>query len=219
MACQVRAVLFDLDGVLVESELVHFAATRAAWEALGLGTLDEVEYATWMLGRPDRDGLTDLLRARGLPAEHLPELLERKAAAYAERFATEVQPLPDGVETVRAASAAGLRIGIVSGSLAAEIALALERAGVAGLVDVVVSGDEVTRGKPDPEPYLLAAVRLGLSPGACVAVEDAPAGVAAARAAGMRCLAVDRHGWGDRLRGADLVVTRLGWEALQAVVT
>ena len=213
-----RAVLFDLDGVLIDSEPAHFAATRAALEDLGLGTLDEADYARWMLGRPDHSALADYLAARGLSPDLLPALLERKAARYAERFAVDVRPLDDGVETLRAAHAAALAIGIVSGALAAEIAWAIERLGIAGLVAVVVSGDEVACGKPDPEPYLLAARRLGLEPGACVAVEDAPAGVTAARAAGMRCLAVDRQGWGERLAAADLVVTRLSWKQLSRLL-
>ncbi|GBD17286.1 Phosphorylated carbohydrates phosphatase [bacterium HR26] len=213
-----RAVLFDLDGVLIDSEPAHFAATRAALEDLGLGTLDEADYAKWMLGRPDHSALAEYLAACGLPAERLPALLERKAARYAERFAVEVNPLDDGVETLQAAHAAGLPVGIVSGALATEIAWAIERLGIAGLVAVVVSGDEVACGKPDPEPYLLAARRLGLEPGACIAVEDAPAGVSAARAAGMRCLAVDRQGWGEQLAAADLVVTRLSWEALSRLL-
>ncbi len=213
-----RAVLFDLDGVLIDSEPAHFAATRAALEDLGLDTLDEADYARWMLGRPDHRALADYLAARGLPADLLPTLLERKAARYAERFAVEVRPLDDGVETLRAAHAAGLPLGIVSGALAAEIGWAIERLGIADLVAVVVSGDEVACGKPDPEPYLLAARRLGLEPELCVAVEDAPAGVSAARAAGMRCLAVDRQGWGERLAAADLVVARLSWEALRQLL-
>ena len=213
-----RAVLFDLDGVLIDSEPAHFAATRAALEDLGLGTLDEADYAQWMLGRPDHSALADYLEARGLSPDLLPALLERKAARYAERFTSEVRPLDDGVETLRAAYAAALAVGIVSGALAVEIAWAIERLGIAGLVDATVSGEEVARGKPDPEPYLLAAHRLGLERGACVAVEDAPAGVTAARAAGMRCLAVDRQGWGKQLAGADLVVSRLSWEALRLLL-
>lgn len=210
--------MFDLDGVLIDSEPAHFAATRAALEDLGLGTLDEADYAQWMLGRPDHSALADYMAARGLSPDLLPALLERKAARYAERFAVDVHPLADGVETLQAVYAAALAVGIVSGALAVEIAWAIERLGIAGLVDTVVSGEEVARGKPDPEPYLLAARRLGLEPSVCVAVEDAPAGVTAAKAAGMRCLAVDRQGWGEELGAADLVVSRLSWEALSRLL-
>jgi len=138
-------------------------------------------------------------------------VLEIKAAAFARRFPREVRPLTDGQATLRAMAEAGYRIAIVSGALASEIAMVVERFGLGRWVEATVSGDEVPEGKPNPAPYLLGAERLGVPPEACLVIEDAPPGVRAAKRAGMRCLAVDRTGDPEALyaAGADQVVTQL----------
>jgi HAD superfamily hydrolase (TIGR01509 family) len=181
-----RAVAFDLDGVVVDSEPTH---ERANVEYLGgLGVTLDPELAAAMLGRRVRD-LTDAVAAQaGLPPEDtfagreevFWRLLERQPPA----------PMPGLRPALARLAAAGLPLAVASSGTHRYVAHVLDRLGVAGAFAAVVSGEEVAHGKPDPAIYLLAAARLGIDPAACVAVEDAPHGIAAARAAGMRVVAV-----------------------------
>ena len=207
----IRAILFDMDGVLIDSEPVHQAAVADALTAVGLPPLAPGDYERVFLGRTDWLGFRDYLQETGRADVDLVEVLEIKAAAFARRFPREVRPLTDGQATLRAMAEAGYRIAIVSGALASEIAMVVERFGLGRWVEATVSGDEVPEGKPNPAPYLLGAERLGVPPEACLVIEDAPPGVRAAKRAGMRCLAVDRTGDPEALyaAGADQVVTQL----------
>jgi beta-phosphoglucomutase-like phosphatase (HAD superfamily) len=90
-----------------------------------------------------------------------------------------------------------------------KVAFGMQALKLNGIFEVIVSGDDVTHGKPDPEIYITAAQRLGVAPVACVAIEDAPAGVEAAKRAGMRCIAVTNSVPGEQLQKADLIVASL----------
>ena len=181
MSDAIEAVIFDLDGVLVDSEPVHWRASQrlfaphhlaAAEYACFIGVAVE-PYMTWAR---ERFGLREPV-ARLI--EHYGE------AVTAEIEAGELAPLDGARELIEASRARGLRVAVASQSIAAWVEAALRSAGLDGRFDAVVAGDEVERGKPAPDVYLLAAERLGVAPERCVAIEDSPAGVRSAAAAGM----------------------------------
>jgi HAD superfamily hydrolase (TIGR01509 family) len=214
---RVEAILFDMDGVLVDSEPAHEAATDEVTRAVGLGPVDAASFARYFFGRTDYVGYRDYLAARGRPDLDLDELLERTAEAFARRFSEAVRPFDDGLETLRRAHAAGYRLAIVSGARNSEIALVVERFGLAPYLELTVGGDDVPVGKPSPAPYLTAGRRLGLEPASCLVIEDAPPGIASAKAAGMRCLAVDRLGQPAALAAADRIVSRVSLAEVEAL--
>jgi len=181
-----RHVVFDLDGVLVDSEPTH---ERANVEYLaGLGVTLDPALAAAMLGRRVRD-LTDAVAAQaGAPPEEV--FAGREAVFWRLLEQAPPPPMPGLRPALARLAAAGLRLAVASSGTRAYVAHVLDRLGVADAFAAVVSGEEVVVGKPDPGVYLLAAERLGADPAACVAVEDAPHGIAAARAAGMRVVAV-----------------------------
>jgi HAD superfamily hydrolase (TIGR01509 family) len=191
-----RAVAFDLDGVLVDSEPTH---ERANVEYLaGLGAILDPELAAAMLGRRVRD-LTDAVAEQaGLPPEEA--FAGREAVFWRLLEQAPPPPMPGLKPALARLAGAGLQLAVASSGTRAYVAHVLDRLGVADAFAAVVSGEEVADGKPDPGIYLLAAERLGADPGACVAVEDAPHGIAAARAAGMRVVAVPHA----RTRALDL---------------
>ena len=181
-----RHVVFDLDGVLVDSEPTHERATAEYLAGLGI-TLDPA-LATAMLGRRVRD-LTDAIAAQaGVPPEEV--FAGREAVFWRLLEQAPPRPMPGLRPALARLAAAGLRLAVASSGTRAYVEHVLDRLGVAGDFAAVVSGEEVADGKPDPAVYLLAAERLGADPVACVAVEDAPHGIAAARAAGMLVVAV-----------------------------
>ena len=124
--------------------------------------------------------------------------LSKSQSYYADRYREimlssyreQAEALPGAVDAVRDTSAAGVRVAVASSSIAPWVGACLERLGLTGAFDAVVTGSDVKEGKPDPEIYLLAASTLGVSPGDCLAIEDAPAGIESAHRAGMTCWAV-----------------------------
>jgi beta-phosphoglucomutase len=180
-----RAVLFDMDGVLIDSYGAHLRSWRSLAAERGL-PFSEEDFARHF-GRTGREVVTIFWPGRA-----------SLAAAYAARkealFRREVErsfPAADGArELAGSLHAAGFALALASSGPPDNVALVLDRLGIASCFGAVVTGADVRRGKPDPQVFLLAAQRLGAPPARCVVVEDAPVGVAAAHAAGMRAVAV-----------------------------
>jgi len=209
-----RAVLFDCDGVLADSEPLHLRAFQHVLAPLGI-TLTPEAYVADYLGFDDRDVFTEALHAAGHPASaaDIEALMRRKAVGFRRILESEVRIYP-GV-TAFVSACAGLPLAVVSGALREEIEIVLQRAGIRAAFTTIVAAEDVVAGKPDPEGYLrgLAALRQAVGPIAaaeCLVVEDSLAGLEAARRAGMRRLAVTNSYRADHLRDAsDLVVSTL----------
>ncbi|MEU3062477.1 HAD-IA family hydrolase [Streptomyces subrutilus] len=203
MKLHADALLFDNDGTLVSSmDSVHRCWTRWAREH---GITEERFAAVELHGRPAAEIIAELL-----PAERRAAALTRIEALEVEDVAGGVVLLP-GTEELLSALPAG-RWAVVTSATRPLAEARLREAGIGA--PVLVAADDVTRGKPDPEPYLLAAGRLGADPARCVVFEDAPAGLAAARAAGMRTVALTTTHPAGELR-ADLVVPDLSAVSVQ----
>jgi HAD superfamily hydrolase (TIGR01509 family) len=180
------AVVFDLDGVLIESEQVWDTAREQLVRERG-GTWDE-RATTDMMGMSSKEWssyMHDRLRVPMTPAEVNDDVVRRVAAAYEERLPL----LPHAVETVRELGGRW-RLGVASSSNRPIIELVLDRMGVRDCFAAVVSSEEVENGKPAPDVYLAVARELGADPTDCVAIEDSTNGIKAAVAAGMRTIAV-----------------------------
>ena len=193
-----RAILFDFNGVLLDDEPIHSELLLEILAAEGV-QVSETTYWARYVGLDDRQAFRRAFvdNALDLSDRRCAALVECKAERYAERVAAAGYPFFDGArELVEEAAAAGWLLGIVSGALRAEIEAALGSAGLGeGLFEVLVSAQDVAASKPDPEGYLqgfagLAARAPGLEPSRVLAIEDTPTGLEAARAAGLRRLAV-----------------------------
>jgi len=198
----IEAVLWDLDGVLVDTAQFHFQAWRQLLGELGR-SLSEEEFGRTF-------GLRNDLVLRNLlghvPAEEVQRLAERKEALFREHAAGRVAALPGAVELVRRSRESGRRNALVTSTPRANIDFVLKQVGLAGRFDTIVAAEDVSNGKPDPEGYLLAALRLGAAPVRCLVVEDAPGGIEAARRAGMRSLGVTTTHSREELAAADVIV-------------
>jgi HAD superfamily hydrolase (TIGR01509 family) len=178
--------VFDLDGVIVDSEPIHELANDQYLARLGAtvdGSLRED-----MMGRRVRDLAEAIAERLGrAPAEVLAE----REAIFRELLERDgVKPMPGLEPAIARFAEAGIPLAVATSGTRAYVELVLQRLGVRAAFQVVVSGEDVTRGKPDPETYLLAAELLGAAPRDCVALEDTFHGVAAASAAGMHAIAV-----------------------------
>ena len=209
------AVLFDFNGVLVDDEDVHFEAFRRILAVPGVTIAHDV-YRRY-LGYDDRGTIAALLahygRSPDVDEDDLARLVARKQASYAQ-LAGQHPRLGFGARAlVQALRDAGVPLAVVSGARRAEIDAVLDASSLRGCFTAVVAAEDVARGKPDPEGYRLALTRLEQAAGmrlAGVAVEDAPAGLQAARAAGLRCVGLATTCPAAELVGADDIVASLG---------
>ncbi len=222
-----HAILFDFDGVLADTERLHLRAYQEVLGEQGV-RLSADEYYRHYLGLDDYHVLLAIARNCALPPgdARVRSLLERKARRYADLIATSPL-LFDGVETLVRAWSRHVPLAIASGALRHEIETVLERAQLLDGFAAIVSANDVAHGKPAPDPFLVALERVraamasdarkgtacraptgtrDLSPHGCVVIEDSLPGIAAAKAAGMRVVAVATNHPPGRLTEADLVV-------------
>jgi len=214
-----RALVFDFNGVLVHDEPLHLALFQRVLGEEGIRLESDAYYSDY-LGLDDRSCVAAVLEAEGRPAGpgFVARIVARKAAYYQEAVRRDGYPfLPGAIELVREAAAA-MPVALVSGALRDEVEGALRQAGLTGVFKRVVTAEDVARGKPDPEGYALAVAAINgepplpsrlVHPHECAAIEDSPAGIAAAAAAGLRTIGIAHSYSRESLGEADVVVSSL----------
>lgn len=185
-----EAIFFDFDGVLLDSEPVHFACWSEVLAPLGI-RMDWETYATTCIGVADREMLARFA-SRADPPRTVAELWAQYPAKQAcfRRRMTGAPPFPEGLREFVESLAKDYRLAVVSSSSRNEVEPMLERAAIRSFLGTVVCGEDVARHKPAPDPYLLAAARLGVT--SALVAEDSEAGLASARAAGFDVVRIPR---------------------------
>ncbi len=205
-----QAAIFDLDGTLIDTYEAHQAAWRDACARNGI-ELTPAMFA-WSFGRTNPSIIRRFWQDAGRPepdAETIDRVADQKESEFRAELVRRFPAMPGVPELMEGLHAAGFGIAIGTSAPRENLDLALRELGVAELVTASVCGPEVAHGKPDPEVFLLAASRLGVDPSRCVVVEDAGAGIDAARAGGMASIGLVSTGrTPEELAHADLVVDR-----------
>lgn len=189
MSAPHTSVIFDLDGTLVDSEPNYYEATRRTLTAFAGDTDFGWERHTGYIGIGTRETLEILGARYGIEAP-VEELLDATNRSYLELARASTPVYPEMRTFVERLHATGVPMAVASGSSRAAIEAVLGGTGLDAFLTTLVSAEEVGRGKPEPDVFLEAARRLGAEPARCVVFEDAPPGALAARAAGMRCVAL-----------------------------
>lgn len=200
----IKGFIFDLDGVLTDTAEYHYRSWKRLAGELGIPFTREDNES--LRGIPRRQSLMLILRERQFPEERILEMMEAKNNYYLE-FIRDITPrdlLPGARELLEEIRAAGLQSAV--GSASKNAPEVLERLGITNLLDAVAHGSSVERQKPAPDLFLHAATQLDLTPAECVVVEDAAAGIEAARAGGFHSIGL---GPAERVGEADLVLPSL----------
>lgn len=200
-----KAVLWDLDGVLVDSAPFHFQAWQELFQSVGKG-FAEADFGRTFGLRNDAI-LTDILGE--LTSAEVERLAQRKEGLYRDKVAGRVVAIPGAIDVLRRLQQRGRKIAIVSSTTRENVRVVLSSLGLEGVFEAVVAEEDAPKGKPDPQGFLVAAEKLGVAAAECVVIEDAPGGVEAAKRAGMRCIGVTTSRPREALASADLVVDRL----------
>lgn len=200
-----QCVIFDMDGVIIDSEPLHYKVFEQYCGELGFEASEE-EYDSF-IGSTDLDMFT-FLRDK----YHLPETVENMVQYKRTMFFDylkhmDKKPIQAVDELIRELASKGIKLALASSSDMDIIHLILDKFGIAHFFDVVVSGTELERSKPAPDIFLKAAERLNVEPGACLVIEDSRNGIAAAKAAGMKCIGFRNPNSGNQdLSAADKII-------------
>ena len=201
------AVLFDLDGVIVDTLHYHYLAWNYMFGKRG----GAVSKHTVLLneGRNSREILPILMQETGviIPPQQQEQFIEEKRAYY--RSIVQVQQYPSAFDVIDKLKSRGLKVALVTACALTNMQHSLSSEQQAHF-DFIITGDEVARAKPFPDPYLTAARKLGIEPARCVVVENAPLGIEAAGKAGMYCVAIETTLGREYLASADCILGTIG---------
>lgn len=186
----IRALIFDMDGLMVDTEPIYWEVARALAQQYGTRVADAT--LRRMMGRSGLEAMGLFARECGITTASPADLLREREQGMIARYTAGVAPLP-GLHAIIDRFRGRLRLAVATSSPRKYTDVLLPALGLAEVFDVVQTGDDVTRGKPDAEIYLKCMERLGVAPAECVVLEDSPAGALAGKRAGAYVIAVPTH--------------------------
>jgi beta-phosphoglucomutase family hydrolase len=201
-----EAVLWDMDGVIVDTADYHYNAWREIFAERGVKFM-KADFMNYFGRR--HDTIIHFALGKKIPPDELEKITEKKQALFRRNVVKNIRPMPGALELIKSLNQNGIKTAIASSAMPANIDVILKGLSIENAFQAIVYGTEVAEGKPSPLVFQLAAKKLGVKPSDCVVIEDAIAGVAAAKRAGMKCLAVTNSHPGNSLKKADLIVDSL----------
>jgi beta-phosphoglucomutase family hydrolase len=200
-----RAILWDMDGVLVNTGEYHYAAWKKTFDELAVPFSRDQFRATFGM---NNTGILEIIYGTKLPSEEEGQISERKESLFREAVKGNAKLLPGVEDALKNFSAGNFKQAIASSAPPKNIKVLVQELRIGKYFDAIVSGYDIP-GKPDPAVFLKAARQLGVDPEHCTVIEDAVAGVEAAKNAGMKCIAVTTTNTAEALSKADLILDSL----------
>jgi len=202
-----KTILWDMDGVIADSNSFHFAAWQETFAKRGIEFTKE--YFTKLFGTRN-DFIIHSVMGEELPERDVKIMIQEKEENFRRKARGNITPFPGVVKLLNVIKNGNFKLGLVSSAPQENIDLVIGELNLEGFFDCIVFGQEVSESKPSPQIYLLAAEKLEVAPKDCVVIEDSPLGVKGAKSAGMRCLAITNTHPRQELEDADKVVDSLG---------
>ncbi|MFD2147713.1 HAD family hydrolase [Mucilaginibacter antarcticus] len=220
MASKQFAVIFDMDGTMVDNTQYHFKSWQVLFKKYDKGNLTEQTYKGEISGTPIIDTVTRIFAEADVATRQL--LLKEKEGLYRKFYSPYIGPI-NGLENLLIElKDAGVKLAIASSATVDDIDFVLNHVKVAQYFDVIIDGNRVSKGKPNPQIFLKAAADLGVLPKDCIVFEDSIAGITAGHAAGMKVVGITTAHPAERLQPTDLVIndfTELNPQRLAALFT
>jgi len=208
-----KAAIFDLDGVIVNTVPLHFKAWQKMFKEYGRDFTFE-DYKEKVDGIPRTDGARAILN--DISEDELKKASEKKQCYFLKHLESEkILVYNSTVDLIKNFKEKSLKIAVISSSK--NCLSILKKITLVDLFDVIITGNDITKGKPDPQVFFMAAEKMSVKSGECVVFEDAVLGVEAAKRAGMKCVGIDRYDEPDRLNKADLVISDLAEVDLEKI--
>lgn len=198
-----KACIWDMDGVIADTGYYHFLSWRETLKEYGVD-LKESDFKKTFGMRNE-----EIVEIVFGDLSKVGEIAEKKERKYRELARGKINLLPGVGKLLDGLRARGWKQALASSTPLENIKLIVNETGIASFFEVIISGEDVKKGKPDPEVFLKTSQKLGVNPENCVVIEDAPAGIKAANSAGMRCIGVATTHGEDKLKEANLVVRTL----------
>ena len=203
---RLEAVLWDLDGVIADTADYHYRAWEDIFKEKGV-TFTREDFMRHFGQR--HDTIIRFALGGNIPPDEFEVITERKQQEYRRLVAKNIKPLPGAIELIKSLNNYHIKTAIASSAPLENVEIIIRGLGIEACFQAIACGTEVPEGKPSPQIFLRAAQKLVVEPGNCLVIEDAIAGVAAAKRAGMKCVAVTNSHPGSSLKKADLIVDTL----------
>ena len=201
-----KAVIWDMDGVIVDTARYHLKGWQIVFQKRGANYTEEDFRRN--TGKRSDTIIKNTLGEKTAQKD-IRKIIQEKDETFRQLMGQNIRPFPGVLKLITALKEHGFKIAIASSAPMENIRLITQSLKIHSRFDAIISGWEVTRGKPDPQTFLLAAEKLGVEPENCIVIEDAISGVTASKRAGMRCIAVTNTTPREELRGADLIIDTL----------
>jgi len=201
-----KAVIWDMDGVIADTALYHFKAWQEVFQKRGVNFTEEDFRRNF--GQRNDTIIRNVL-GEGLSPSEIDTIAGEKEENFRQKVSQHIKPLPGAIELIKSLKERVFSMALASSAPMENIRLIIGSLDINNCFHAIVSGREVKEGKPSPQGFLLAAKKLGVAPENCIVIEDAVAGVTAAKRAGMHCLAVTNTHPRVSLKEADLIVDTL----------
>ena len=206
MASNDRAVIWDMDGVIADTAAYHKQAWQETFQKRGVNfTEDDFKHSFGLRN----DSIIPHILGEGVSQEKIAIIADEKEESFRRIIGQNIKPLPGVISLIKSLAEANFKLALASSTPIENIQLLTKSLGISSYFQSIVADKDVSEGKPSPQVFLLAAQKLGVEPKNCVVIEDAVAGVAAAKRAGMRCIAVTTSHPRGSLEEADLIVDTL----------
>jgi len=201
-----KAILWDMDGVISDSYPLHYASWQETFARRGI-QITKQDFTELFGVRNDL--IVRTVMGNQLSDQEVAQIVQEKEEAFRRKAAGQIKPFPGVLKLLKALKQGNFKVGLVSSAPKQNIELVVNELDLTDIFDCIVSGQEVSESKPNPQIFLCGAQKVGASPNDCLVIEDSPLGVKAARAAGMKCLAVTNTHPRDKLSEANMVVDSL----------
>ena len=200
----ITAIIFDMNGVITDDEDIHELATQQVFKRVG-AELTQENYRKFCLGRTDASAFKDLIVKFEIQNQNIANLIAEKSVIYQELVRDNLKVYPEVISLIKRLHQ-NYTLALTTSSTLEEVKAVMNQLKIGGLFSTIVTANDVRFGKPDPEPYLLTANKLGVGVASCMVIEDSENGVKSAKDAGMKCVAITNTENSDKLEYANQII-------------